>query len=244
MKRKKIVNPCMCDVGTVHPARAFAEIVYDEGKGALSIHGVIGPMSNGNCRGSAGQCIDEIRAGEPLTDWDREMLDHFCDIWEQWHLNDMRPYCSHQKKLGWDKLANKEVTLYHYRLTMDALQKQKDAEWAALRALREGKAFTPTPEQSMFAALPSSITVPEPLTGKELEYYQPTPKTSYNVIGPTETKTLGWLRQNEHPDGLLCRPCPVCGYKYGTSWIKEDVPQDVLDWLFALPDSTVEPAWI
>lgn len=238
MKRKKIVNPCMCDVGTVHPARAFAEIVYDEGKGALSIHGVIGPMSNGNCRGGAGQCIDEIRAGEPLTDWDREMLDRFCDIWAEWHLNDMRPYCSHQKELGWDQLANEEVTFYRYQLTADALGKKNEAEKAALTALREGQPFTPTPEQTKFAALPFSIKVPEILTGESAEIYKP------QKDSPTETKTLGWLRQNEHPDGLLCRPCPVCGYKYGTSWIKEDVPQDVLDWLFALPDSTVEPAWI
>lgn len=138
MKRKKIVNPCMCDVVTVHPARAFAEIVYDEGKGALSIHGVIGPMSNGNCRGGAGQCIDKIRAGEPLTNWDREMLDRFCDIWAEWHLNDMRPYCSHQKELGWDQLANEEVIFYRYQLTADALGKKNEAEKAALTALEKG----------------------------------------------------------------------------------------------------------
>jgi hypothetical protein len=26
----------------------------------------------------------------------------------------------------------------------------------------------------------------------------------------------------------ISEPCPVCGYKYGTAWLKEDVPEDVL----------------
>ena len=59
-----------------------------------------------------------------------------------------------------------------------------------------------------------------------------------------ETKILGWLYPEDHPDGILCKPCPVCGYKYGTSWKKEDVPEDVVEWLFSLPDSEVKPAWV
>lgn len=34
--------------------------------------------------------------------------------------------------------------------------------------------------------------------------------------------------------GLLSAPCPTCGYKYGTKWLKEELPADVLatilDW--------------
>lgn len=52
------------------------------------------------------------------------------------------------------------------------------------------------------------------------------------------------VKPDEHPDGILCKPCPVCGYKYGTSWLMEEVPEDVIDWLFALPDTTVKPAWV
>lgn len=29
-----------------------------------------------------------------------------------------------------------------------------------------------------------------------------------------------------HPEGLLSRACPVCGYKYGTSWIYFPIPAD------------------
>ena len=55
---------------------------------------------------------------------------------------------------------------------------------------------------------------------------------------------LGWVRPDEHPEGLLTKPCEVCGYKYGSAWLNEPVPQDVLDWLFALPPTTKEPAWV
>ena len=51
---------------------------------------------------------------------------------------------------------------------------------------------------------------------------------------------LGWVRPDEHPDGLLTRPCD----EYGTKWLTEEVPSEVLDELAAMPESPVEPAWI
>ena len=38
-----------------------------------------------------------------------------------------------------------------------------------------------------------------------------------------------WVDQEEHKDGLLCKPCPTCGYKYGSAWLKEELPQDVIE---------------
>ena len=40
------------------------------------------------------------------------------------------------------------------------------------------------------------------------------------------------------------KPCPVCGYQYGHAWQTEEVPQEVIDWLFNLPESPVVPAWV
>jgi hypothetical protein len=37
-------------------------------------------------------------------------------------------------------------------------------------------------------------------------------------------KAVGWLRPDEHPAGILCKPCPVCGYKYGTAWLYREIP--------------------
>jgi len=36
------------------------------------------------------------------------------------------------------------------------------------------------------------------------------------------------VRPDEHPEGLLTKPCPVCGYKYGTAWLKEALPPEVV----------------
>lgn len=34
------------------------------------------------------------------------------------------------------------------------------------------------------------------------------------------------------------------GYRYGSAWLREEVPADVIAWLFALPAADKEPAWI
>ncbi len=238
---KKIVSPAICKIsGSTKRARAFASIEYENGK--LSICGVVGPLSNGDCRGSAGQCYEEIAAGTPALGWTNEMLKKFVSIWERWHLNNMNPACEHQRKLGWREEAAQLVTVYHYQLTDEAYKKKKEAEKAALEALRNGETFTPGEEQAMFAALPVSAKS----FGKELDspYYKPKKILYTGDTGPIERQTRGWIRYDENPVGILCKPCPVCGYKYGTGWHKEEVPQEVIDWLFNLPNSIIEPAWV
>lgn len=238
---KRIVSPCICDT-CEGEARVYVEIKFENGN--LSIHGVIGPRRNGNSMGGGGQCVDKIRNGTPADKWNQEMLDKLCDIWDKWHLNDMRPYCKHQKVLGWDLIARKEVVLYNYTLCTEAISKQKDAERKALEALKKGETFTPTEEQVKYANLSYSITTHKKLTGEMENLYKPRKPMYPGDKGETETKLLGWLKPEEHPDGILCKPCPVCGYKYGTSWKKEDIPKAVIEWLLSLPEATRKPAWI
>lgn len=45
-------------------------------------------------------------------------------------------------------------------------------------------------------------------------------------LGKTTQKRLGWLTEKEHPEGLLGRACPVCGYKYGTAWKYFPIPDE------------------
>lgn len=156
--------------------------------------------------------------------------------------------CGHtvsiKKELGWDGLARKQVTLYNYCLNHEAIKKQKEAEKAALTALREGRVFQPSEKQVKYATIPYNMKVHEELTGELAELYVAKKPLYAGDKGATETKTLGWLRPEEHPEGILGRACPVCGYKYGTSWKKEEVPKEVIDWLFSLPEAEVKPAWI
>lgn len=245
--KKLIVNPCVCKTMFTHKSQAFAEIVFEEGK--LSICGVVGPMSNGDCRGSAGQCVEEIRIGEPNPEWTREMLDKFCDIWERWHLNDMKPYCQHMKELGWDEQAKERVKIDTWTLTKEAMQKKRDAENRALECLRNGQVFRPTKDETVYARMKHSL-----ISYNEEDvsyYYGKLYRDAYELkekdcLGrpTTEYKTRGWIRYDECDLGFIGRPCPVCGYGYGTSWIKEEVPEEVIEWLFSLPETKIRPAWV
>jgi hypothetical protein len=52
----------------------------------------------------------------------------------------------------------------------------------------------------------------------------------------------GWNRMIWKPveqGGLLNKPCPTCGYKYGSRWLFEALPQDVLDTLEKWRNDTV-----
>ncbi len=39
---------------------------------------------------------------------------------------------------------------------------------------------------------------------------------------------LAWVTRNEHPEGLLSHPCPTCGYKYGSAWLKRELPSEIV----------------
>lgn len=54
---------------------------------------------------------------------------------------------------------------------------------------------------------------------------------NYMRAGCEHQRALGWKSYDEHPS----EPCPTCGYKYGTSWLHEDVPAEVIAYLESLP---------
>jgi len=173
--------------GITYGGRVFKIYVHVEiTKGALSITGVEGPLHSGNCLGSCGQIVDHLRSdlAQLSSDWTPEMLNKFIDVWQHWHLNDMRPGCEHQRAEKWDE-----------------------------RRIDETK---PTNTYGKF------------FDGQQM--------TSWNM--------WAWITPEEHPNGLLAKPCPVCGYKYGTAWLEEKLPQEVIDFLASLPESPTKPAWI
>ena len=148
-------------------------------------------------------------------------------LWKAYHLNDMHPECEHQHAEGWHKLESKKVTLYHWRMTREAMKKQDEAKETALSALKAGETFTPTEEQVLYAGLSFSLTTWTPTPPEELaQYYEPKNPLYAGDKGHTETKALGWLKESEHPDGLLSKACPVCGYKYGTNWRYFPIPAE------------------
>jgi hypothetical protein len=53
--------------------------------------------------------------------------------------------------------------------------------------------------------------------------------------GCSHQRVMGWNR-----DDNIGEPCPVCGYRFGCSLLFEPVPDDVIEWLFSLPEQELQ----
>lgn len=142
----------------------YAQICYQDGK--LSISGVEGPTNDGNCKGSCGQIVmHEWQGLRCAPGWTQAMVAQFREVWDKWHLNDM-------------KAGTPEQTAY-----LESLGKYESYDWACTELEKAGL-----------------LTAPHPVTGEP--------------------------------------------YRYGTAWLKTEVPGDVLEWLRGLPDTDEVPAWV
>lgn len=162
----KIVNPGKVACGKFN-RQLFAEICYNDGR--LSIHGVIGPKSNGNAFGAAGQIQEELGRVVPAKGWNEEMVKKFQTVWNRWHLNDLNAGTPKQESFL-RELEDRNGGI-GYEKAVEALKKAgiyEDADF-----IHEGKP-----------------------------------------------------------------------YRYGSAWLKEEVPAEVLEWLQSLPESAVKPAWV
>jgi hypothetical protein len=119
---------------------------------------------------SGGQNLDELIKSFP-KDKDLKKIHR---IWKDYHLNDMRPGCEHQR-------ANK----WHER--------------------------------------PIDPSKPLDAYGR---FFKGQQQDSWNM--------LAWILPTEHPQGLLTKPCETCGYKYGTQWLKEEIPSDVIEEIISI----------
>ena len=206
----------------------FCEISYIDGK--LSISGVEGPLKSGNCLGSCGQIQDDIVIKDFAPGWNQQMLDEFINVWNKWHLNDMRAGCEHQRAEKW---GEEEITVVEYSLNTDIWQEQNKVKEKSIEILTKNKKAEISDWEHKILNMPPSIKLPD--------YEQP-PK-DYTERS-RKTKLSRWFCEKEHPKGVLKKPCPVCGYKYGSKWLYEEVPKEVLDFLLSLPHSDVTPHWV
>lgn len=213
----------------------FIKITYKNGK--LSLSGVEGPRLNGNAWGSSGQIdthlkIEDRKNWTYQEGWSDSKMNKLLDIWDKWHLNDMNPACEHQEALGW---GNKKLKIAKLKLDYEkAGKKQNEIEKKVLEQIKKTGTSSITEEERILLALPYFLSVPE----------EKIPEYPLYKVDSTEEKTSGWVYEKDHPEGVLSKPCPTCGYKYGTAWKKREVPQDVIDWLFNLPETKIQPAWV
>lgn len=207
--------------------RIFITIKWD-GR-MLSISGVEGPRSNGDCQGSCGQI--DMHPWDIKTyseGWNADEVAELREIWGKWHLNDMRPGCEHQRA-AWDPDEVLEVT--SYKLTTAAYYRRVEVIGAAAAAQARGEALNLSTEESALILLDDWF---------KPRYSPPSPDSPLAgcyEVEKVERKAAGWVYPSEHPRGLLTKPCEVCGYKYGSAWLFEAVPLQVVEWLEGLPDA-------
>lgn len=190
----------------------------DDGIVRLSICGNVWQRNHRDIE-MGGQCVDrldaELRGGRYSFGWDSAKLNRIVEIWHRWHLNDMRAACEHQRA-NWPDVTQTRK-LYTYTLTNEALSAQSKLKRRADEQLAAtGSAQLTDDEKRVFSAPYSVVT-----------YLDTLPSDLYKFKS-SEEKAIGWLTQREHPDGLLSKPCEVCGYKYGNSWLHETLPAEIL----------------
>lgn len=234
-------------LGTSKDGHTFCKIQLktEDGFVRLSISGVEGPMLGGDARGSCGQFIMSFKEYDerghktldsitPAPGWTPELIRQFFDVWDRWHLNDMRAGCEHQRAENWGK---EKIEVVSYKQTHEAYKIRKEAEKKAATAAVEGQPaeLTETEKALLSPDCFKDIYVPPDADS---------PLSGYYEVNKRETKTSGCVYEYEHPRGVLCKPCPTCGHKYGSAWLKEPLPPEVISFIESLPETDKTPAWV
>lgn len=193
-----------------HPTVEIEIKDTDEGP-ELSMSGSIGSKRNG----IEGQIDETLAEAFP----NNLHVQRIVEVWRKYHLNYMKAGCEHQH----DWPTSTRVTVWNWTLDVadPDMRAAHDVERKAHATLRAtGSAELDATSRALLSQPHQLMTI----TPDRPTYYKPAKFTPV-----TETKTLGWLRPDEHPDGLLCKPCDVCGYEYGSAWRYMPIPAAILD---------------
>lgn len=154
----------------------------------------------------------------PADDWDTLKIARLLNIWNRWHLNGMRAGCEHQER-NWNK--NKELQIPKYTWTHEYHNARNRAANGKMD-MREYKTFRTISQKVI------DLTIND---NRNEEIIKLLTDAKMIRIEKIETKIANWVTPSEHQDGILTKPCEICGYQYGTKWNFEPVPGDVLEYL-------------
>ncbi len=229
----KVIQPTTLTVtvrSSTAPVPVFCKIEFTDGK--LSISGVEGPKRNGDAWGSCGQIDITGEGHKPAEGWTAEQVARLAQVWKDHHLNDMRAGCEHQRR---DWKPEEKVEIVTYKLTTQAWKDQEATRKHHAAIIKRGGTVKASETELALLNLPYERHDAPDADGPGSGMYE---------VEKRETKAAGWVYPKEDPRGLLTKACEVCGYKYGSSWLREEVPADVIEFLRSLPEATTKPAWV
>ena len=201
----------------------------------LSIQGVEGPKSNGDAEGYCGQIVDTVAGCAPIEPFTVELRDRLADVWRRWHHNGMRAGCEHQRA-NWGDLAER-VEIVEYGLTSDAYREMQHLQKVAAQDAVRGEVRQWTPVQRALLELSVDGWYRHRNSPPDAD----SPLSGCYEVRKREQRPRCQVYEREHPRGLLSKPCEVCGYKYGTKWLHEQLPDDVVEFVRSLPVDTSCP---
>lgn len=131
---------------------------------------------------------------------------------------------------------DEEIELVTYKLTRAAYAERTKLQNKILDTVAETRRYVATVEEQGILKLQLSLKRAPDADGVESGRYE---------VEKRETRRACWVPVKEHPRGLLSKRCSSCGYAYGSSWLYEQVPDDVIEFLLTLPDHSEQlpAAW-
>lgn len=233
---KRILMPGTTEYGHLYITVEITQKKNNPGP-TLSIVGVEGPKSDGNAKGSCGQCIDALSNIINYSDgWTPKMVSELRSIWRQWHLNDMRPGCEHVQPPE----DGTRISVVSYRPSDRFYFYEKSFKDAAVSGPRHPDEYAKYKEISDKVNKFCYWTSPPFKTREEYKALErELLDDSWIRIDKVESSYPGHVWFQQHDDALLLKPCPICGYKWGSGWRFEPLPNDVLKKLMSYPSASI-----
>lgn len=206
------------------PSRNLCEVEWELKDGRFSMSAQIWQQNKRDIL-VGGQCVDEVAKLFPND----AKLQRMCKIWERWHLNDMRAGCEHQRELPefqprYEPALEISVEFHAYKALETATEKDETGPEAKL--LANLQAFDVRPFHKVLMTQERADRLHAWLGGwadQPTEYAK-----GPNLIIKKVKIPLHSTYPKDHPLGFLAKSCPMCGYQYGTKWLKEELPEDVV----------------
>jgi hypothetical protein len=234
----RIINPVTKRVGKGKSFQAYVRIKFSE-RGELSILEYEGTeKQRATTFADFGKLLLCENFSKFNNGFNKENIEELVKIRNRWHFNSYSQMCEHQIVSGVVEKGMQKVGMNWFETSLYTHNRQKEIEKKILQFIENNDEFSLTKEEMTLMCLPHCLMTyrsqPQECVRK---FYFEEPVNSYNM-------SLISLSKNEHPDGLLGETCLVCGHEIGEGSCFVSVPQDVIDWLFSLPEAEHVPEWL
>lgn len=178
---------------------------------------------------------------DELLDWFPEAKDLI-----PFHLNGMNAGCVHQRKLGWKHgktiaLSPDDLTEAQHK-SLDALEAQRLKPLIAsaidkrkkeiLASKSEQVNLYKRAKQTDFCSVSDAETVYRSLTTTDQTMFFAERNLRKDLLAFIEKEVAQKIKPEPFAGALykdcIGAPCPVCGYRYGSQWIYDELPEAIV----------------